>query len=94
MVKYVYFKYLFLGIIFAYGQIGIGKIFIMEGVRFVLELRGIIFNLFVYIFGYIVKVEGDIRLGFQYKCYMYQFFFFFLKIFDYDIVMQLQIVKL
>lgn len=33
----------------------------MEGVRVVFEFRGIILNLFVYIFGYIVKVEGDIR---------------------------------
>lgn len=51
----------FQGTIFAYGQTGTGKTFTMEGVRSVPELRGIIPNSFVHIFGHIAKAEGEAR---------------------------------
>ena len=50
-----------LGTIFAYGQTGTGKTFTMEGVRTVPELRGIIPNSFAHIFGFISRLDDDVR---------------------------------
>ena len=60
-INYVFYCFIFLGTIFAYGQTGTGKTFTMEGVRAVPELRGIIPNSFAHIFGKIAKAEGDTR---------------------------------
>eukprot|EP00795_Rhopilema_esculentum_P000249 gene249-9894_t len=49
------------GTIFAYGQTGTGKTFTMEGIRTVPELRGIIPNSFAHIFGFIAKMDEDVR---------------------------------
>ena len=52
---------IFIGTIFAYGQTGTGKTFTMEGVRTVPELRGIIPNSFAHIFGFISRLDEDVR---------------------------------
>jgi len=49
------------GTIFAYGQTGTGKTFTMEGIRTVPELRGIIPNSFAHIFGFISRLDEDVR---------------------------------